>query len=131
MPVLPDWYCCLSVALDAEEDEWYNQQMLAYMAAGGDMKKFPKRRRRYGQTRSANVAPRAVEGPPEETGYDIVMDALKKANMPLVGMKGDIGTFAKARGLKKVFQMPDGTFTDEAGNPVEPTQGSVFVPSSK
>lgn len=130
MPIVPDWYCCLSVAVDTEEDDWYNQQFLAYLGAGGDPKKFPKRKKRYGQ-RSVNQRPGQQAGPEpdQETPYDIVTRAL--GGGPIGSMKGDVDTWAKARGMRKVLQMPDGTFTDEAGNPVEPNAGSIFVPSSK
>lgn len=117
MPVLPDWYVCISVALDAEEDEAYMQQRNAYMAAGGDLKKFPKRPARY------TGAPRAEEKNP----FDIVMGAMKTARVPRA--TGSIKEYAKSRGLRKVFQMPDGTFVDARGRPVEPTPGSIFVKS--
>lgn len=119
MPVLPDWYCCVSVALDAEEDEAYMQQRNAYMAAGGDLKKFPKQPQRHlVQTRDAGV---------QHNPFDVVMGAMKGAKVPRA--RGNINEYAEARGLQKVFQMPDGTFVDAAGQPVEPTPGSVFVKS--
>lgn len=124
MPVIPDWYCCLSVALDAEEDEWYNQQYLAYMAAGGDLKKFPKRKRRA-RRRAANQAPTEPE---RKNAYDIVTKAIKQSGLPFIGMKGDVNTWASARGLKKVFKTEDGRFVDEEGNLVD-AEGSVFVES--
>lgn len=119
MPVLPDWYCCISVALDAEEEEAYMQQRNAYMAAGGDLKKFPKRPQRYTQARRTETV--------EENPFDIVMGAMKGAKVPTA--KGNINEYAKARGLQKVFQMPDGTIVDDTGKPVEPTPGSIFVKS--
>ncbi len=119
MPVLPDWYCCISVALDAEEEEAYMQQRNAYMAAGGDLKKFPKRPQRYTQVRRTEMA--------EENPFDIVMGAMKGAKVPTA--RGNINEYAKTRGLQKVFQMPDGTIVDDAGKPVEPTPGSIFVKS--
>lgn len=123
MPVLPDWYCHLSVAVDAEEDEWYNQQYLAYMSAGGDLKKFPKRKRRY--TEIAQTTRR--EPLPQENPADLVLGALGQSGVNMVGRKGSAKEYAEARGLDRAYQMPDGTFTDKDGNPVEPKPGSVFV----
>jgi len=116
MLVLPDWYCCVSVALDAEEDEAYMQQRNAYMAAGGDLKKFPKRPQRYIQAQ-----------PAERNPFDVVMNAVKGVRVPTA--RGSVSEYARSRGLRKVFQMPDGTFVDDAGKPVEPTPGSIFVKS--
>jgi hypothetical protein len=129
MPVLPDWYCCVSVAVDAEDDEWYNQQFLAYMSAGGNPKDFPKRKRREQRSVNRRQESRAQVEDEEQNPYDIIKGALKRGNVPMKGMRGDVDTWAKVRGYKKVLQMPDGTFTDEAGNPVEPAPGSVFVES--
>ena len=117
MPVLPDWYCCISVALDAEEEEMWFQQRNAYMAAGGDLKKFPKRPERYVQARQE-----VCQNP-----FDVVMNALKGSKIPQT--RGNIDEYARARGLRKVFRMPDGTFVDDAGNPVVAPPGSVFVES--
>ncbi len=118
MPVLPDWYCCISVALDAEEEETWFQQRNAYMAAGGDLKKFPKRPERYIQAAQQEVS---------QNPLDIVMNALKGSKIPQT--RGNIDEYARARGLRKVFKMPDGTFVDDAGNPVVAPPGSVFVES--
>lgn len=120
MPVLPDWYCCISVALDAEEDEAWIAQRNAYMAAGGDLKKFPKKPSRHTTQLAQQAEPR--------NPLDIVMDAMKGAKIPRV--KGSIDEVARARGLPKVFKREDGTFVDSAGNPVEVPPGSVFVESS-
>lgn len=117
MPVCPDWYACLSVALDTEEDEWYNQQYLAFIAAGGDPKKFPRRPRRY-------IPPSKTV---QKNPYDLVVGAMKQSGVKIGAARGTVSEYARARGLQKVYQMPDGTFTDENGNPVEPTPGSVFV----
>lgn len=117
MLVLPDWYCCLSVALDAEEDEWYNQQLLAFIAAGGNPKDFPKRPRR--------VLP--PSGTPQKNPYDLVMGALRRTDLKVGAIQGTLAEYAEIRGLEKVYRMPDGTFTDGNGNPVEPPPGSVFA----
>ena len=116
--MFPDWYACLSIALGIEEDEWYNQQYLAYIAAQGDPKKFPKRPRRY--------IPPSTKAP-QKNPFNLVMDAVKGSGVKIGAARGTVAEYAKSRGLQKVYQMPDGTFTDKDGNPVEPTPGSVFV----
>lgn len=117
MPVLPDWYCCLSVALDAEEDEQYSQQYYAYIAAGGDPKKFPKQRHRH-------MEPVAPKNP-----GDMIFGAIAKSGLQMPSLHGSVDEFARSRGIQKIYQLEDGTFVNEAGEPVEPTAGSVFVPS--
>lgn len=119
MPVLPDWYVSISIALDAEEEEWHNRQFLSYLAAGGDPKKFPKKKEPY-------TIPAKKE---EESTHSVVMDALGMMGGMITGRRGSVKEYADSRGLKKVYEMPDGTFVDEAGNKVEPQAGSVFVKS--
>lgn len=116
MPVLPDWYCCLSVALDEEEEEAHTRQYLAYISAGGDPKKFPKRKKRATATRKQDTNP-----------FNMVMGAIQKSGLKIPSVRGSVDEYARARGMQKIFKMPDGTFVDEGGNPVEPTPGSVFV----
>jgi hypothetical protein len=120
MPVFPDWYVCLSVALDEEESEWYNRQYLAWISAQQDPKKFPKRPKR-------DLSSPAEKRKPDT--FSMVMDTMRMSGVKIGTAKGNVGEYAEARGLQKVYQMPDGTLTDENGNPVEPTPGSVFVKS--
>lgn len=119
MPVLPDWYCCVSVAIQAEEDEAYDSGFYAYLAAGGNPKKFPKRPRRYTTPAEVN---RQVENP-----FNTVMGALRMSGGAIPGRRGSIEEYARLKGLQTVYQMPDGTFTDKDGNQIEPVPGSVFV----
>lgn len=118
MPVFPDWYVCTSIALDADEEEWYNRQYLAWVTSGNDPKKFPKRKLPYTE-------------PVQETRnvQDMVVNALSMGKVKMDARKGDINEYARAKKLQKVYQMPDGTFVDEHGERVEPQAGSVFVKS--
>ena len=120
MLVVPDWYACLAVALDEEEDEWYNRQYLAWIAAQQDPKKFPKRPKRYVPPSTERV---------QKNPLNMVMNAMRESGVKIGAAKGTVSEYAKIKGLQKVYQMPDGTLTDKDGNPVEPTPGSVFVPA--
>ncbi|NIV01722.1 MAG: hypothetical protein GWN55_10455, partial [Phycisphaerae bacterium] len=73
MAVWPDWYCCIAVALDAEEESWHNQQFLAYIGAGGDPKKFPKKKKR--------IIPESREEEEGPRPHDIVMGALSRSGV--------------------------------------------------
>jgi len=117
---LPDWYVSISIALDAEEEEWHNRQFLSYLAAGGDPKKFPKKKEPY-----------TMPAKKEESTHDVVMGALGMLGGAISGRKGSVEEYASSKGLKKVYEMPDGTFVDEAGDKVEPQAGSVFVKSKR
>lgn len=122
MPVIPDWYACLAVALNEEEDEWYNQQYLAWISAQQDPKKFPKRPSRH--VSSSKPAKR-----PQKNPFDMIMNTMRSSGVKIGAAKGTVAEYAQARGMQKVFRMPDGTLTDQDGNKVEPTPGSVFVES--
>lgn len=122
MLVIPDWYVCLSVAINAEEQEQHTRQYIAYVSAGGDPKKFPKLKRPH-------LVP--AERRPDVNPHDIIMNAISTSKVQIGGVKGNVGEYAKARGLQKVYQMPDGTFVNEDGERVEPTAGSVFVRSKR
>lgn len=110
MPVFPDWYCCVAVALDAEEEEYYERHFCAYIAAGGDPKKFPKRRARRAQ------------------GSVDVLSELQRAGLRVPAIKGDVKEYAALRGLTKVYRLEDGSYVDENGQPVVPNPKSIFVP---
>lgn len=121
MLVLPDWYVSVSIALDAEEEEWHNRQFLSYLAAGGDPKKFPKRRKPY-----------TVPAEEEVNVHKTIMGALgvlEGTPAQIGAMRGNVDEVAKVRGLQKVYEMPDGTFVDKDGNRIEPDAGSIFVKS--
>ncbi len=57
------------------------------------------------------------------------MGAVKKSGLSVPSVRGSPQEYANIKGMRKVYQMPDGTFVDDGGNPVEPTPGSVFVKS--
>jgi len=112
MPVVPDWYCCLAVAIEAEEDAAYNNSFNAYIAAGGDPKKFPARKKRQPAARAAQKNP-----------LDMIMKAVGGA---LPRRRGTLKDYSRTK--ESVYRLPDGTFVDKAGKPIEPPEGSVFVP---
>jgi len=99
------------------EDKAYNDQFFAYISAGGDPKKFPKRREQTIQKSGTS-------------GEDILRE-LKRAGINMPATRGTLEEYGKLRGLKKVRQLADGTFIDEAGSPVTPPKGHVFVPIPK
>jgi len=112
-----EWYCCLAVALDAEEDEAYDRNYTAWISAGQDPKKFPKRPKRLTATR--------------EKGKVDVLGALKEAGVKIGERKGSLEEYARLRRMQRVFQHADGTFRDADGNVIEPPPGSVYVSVKK
>jgi len=112
-----EWYCCLAVALDTEEDEAYDRNYAAWIAAGQDPKKFPSRPQRL------VVA--------TEKGQVDVLKSLREAGVVISTRQGSLEEYARMKKMTRIFQHADGTFRDADGNVVEPPPGSVYVPVMK
>lgn len=118
-----EWWCALSVALDREEDIRRQSFYEAYIAGQYDPKKLPKKAPQRYTIPDPDAAP---------TGQRVnVLDQLARARFPVTKATGNIEEYARIRGWRKVFQLEDGTFVDEDGNPTLPPPGSVFVPVKK
>jgi hypothetical protein len=114
----------VSVALDEEEDMAYERIFAAFIAAGGDPKKFPKPPKKIIAPDTPDPVKRLRDG------KSVVVDALKRSKAPFARRKGGIEDYARAKSLKKVFRHSDGTITDEHGVIIEQPEGFAFVPIS-
>jgi hypothetical protein len=112
---ISDFFQLYAVALDLEEQRQYEQ----YILAGGDPKKF-----RW-SSRSPDE-PRATD---DDLMGGILDFAIKSRIKP---KRIDIADIASIQGdMPFAFQLPNGDFVDEDGNPIEPPPGYVFVKSKK
>jgi hypothetical protein len=116
MPVT-DFWCMLAIAIRTEEDDRWRSEFYAYLSAGGDPKKFPKRpeRKRFRK---------------EAKKVDVV-GALKRSGVAISPVRGSFEEYAKMRGMRRIFQLEDGRFVDENGKETLPPPGSVYVPVKK
>jgi len=118
MPVFPDWYCCLAVAL--EENLYVRYER--YVLAGGDPKEYPK-----------HLKPKPDAPPPQRNPLEMIMGAMKVPGVQkdVMGRRGSLDELAEVRGWPRVYKTEDGRLVDEHGNEVEPMPGAVFVPRKK